>query len=89
MTRNECAHVFALLSEYLDHELPAGTCEELERHLGGCPQCVQFVRSLKRSVELCHQAGACWSVPPVDPTVKAKLRRVYEEMLARRRSLVT
>ena len=43
MTENECARVFALLSEYLDQELPAATCDELEQHLGGCPQCIEFI----------------------------------------------
>ncbi len=84
MTENDCTRIFALLSEYLDRELPPGTCDELEKHLGGCPQCLRFVRSLKRSVRLCHQLGACREVPPIDPHVKAELRAAYDQMLARR-----
>ncbi len=86
MTENECKRVFALLSEYLDRELSSGTCEDLERHLNGCPQCLRFVRSLRHSVNLCRQAGSCLAVPPIDPHVKAGLRAAYEEMLARRRA---
>jgi RNA polymerase sigma-70 factor (ECF subfamily) len=84
MNDNDCCSVFALLSEYLDQELAPATCEELEEHLRGCPQCIQFVQSLKRSVQLCHHYGG-GTAPPVDPEVMAGFRRAYEEMLAKRR----
>ena len=85
MNENECARVFALLSEYLDHELPAVTCDELEQHLGDCPQCVQFVRSLRRSIELCRQYGGCRSLTQLNPNVMDGLRSAYAEMLSKRR----
>jgi anti-sigma factor RsiW len=84
MTENECERVFALLSEYLDQELPPASCEELEQHLRNCPPCIQFVRSLKRSVNLCRQLGQCRDVLRLDPDVMAGLRRAYEKMLAKR-----
>jgi len=34
----DCNRVFSLLSEYLDHELPPATCEELEAHFVGLPR---------------------------------------------------
>ena len=84
MNDNDCSRVFALLSEYLDRELAPATCEELEQHLRGCPECIQFVQSLKRSVQLCHQFGKCMANPPVDKEAMASLRQAYEKMLARR-----
>lgn len=85
MNDRDCGRVFELLSEYLDQELAPATCEELEEHLRGCPQCIQFVQSLKRSVQLCHHYGDCRTAPPVDPEVMAGFRRVYQELLAKRR----
>ena len=85
MTENECARVFALLSEYLDQELPAATCDELEQHLGGCPQCIEFIHSLKRSIELCRQYGGCRNETQIDPNVMEGLRRAYTEMLSKKR----
>jgi anti-sigma factor RsiW len=83
----DCGRVFALLSEYLDQELAPAECEELERHLKGCPQCIQFVRSLKRSVALCRQFGECWTPPPLDPDVMSRFREAYEKALAKRKEL--
>lgn len=86
MNDNDCGRVFALLSEYLDAELAPATCEELEDHLRGCPECIQFVQSLKRSMQLCRQFGKCTPSPPVAPEAMASLRHAYEKMLARRRT---
>ena len=86
MNESDCGRIFSLLSEYLDQELPPATCQELEEHLSGCPQCIRFVQSLKRSVHLCHQYGGSRTAPPVDQKAMAGFRRAYQEMLARRRS---
>ena len=85
MSEIDCGRIFALLSEYLDRELPAATCDELEQHLRDCPQCIQFVRSLKRSMQLCRKYGRSRILPPVKPDVMAGLRKAYAEMLSRRR----
>ncbi len=82
----DCNRVFALLSEYLDRELPPADCERLEQHLNGCPECIEFVESLRRSVKLCRQFGASWTPPPVAPDSIAALRAAYLKMLARRTS---
>ena len=80
-----CSQIFAMLSQYLDRELPPATCADLQEHLRGCPECIQFVDSLKRSVELCRQYGASRPPQPVDPGRLAELRAAYDRMLARRR----
>ena len=85
MKDNDCNRVFGLLSEYLDRELAPATCEELEKHLRACPECVEFVRSLRRSVEICHRLGGCAPMPPPAQEAIASLRRAYAEMLARSR----
>jgi anti-sigma factor RsiW len=85
MNDRECAQIFAMLSEYLDRELPPATCGDLEGHLRDCPECIQFVDSLKRSVELCRHYGASRPPEPVAPDRLAELRAAYDRMLSRRR----
>ncbi len=77
----DCGRVFALLSEYLDEERMPASCEELEEHLRGCPECIQFVRRL----QLCHRFGNRMPAPKVDVEAMGALRQAYEKMLARRR----
>lgn len=80
----DCTRIFELLSEYLDHELAPATCEQLEKHLHDCPECVEFVESLKRSMDLCRQLGNCRPTAQLDREAMARLRNAYEKMLARR-----
>ena len=87
MNDNDCTRIFALLSEYLDGELPPMTCEEFETHFRGCPECIQFLDSLKRSRDLCHRFGKSIATPPADEAAVASLRQAYQRMLARRRAL--
>ena len=89
MHDSDCSHVFALLSEYLDQELEPASCAELEQHLSGCPECVEFIQSLKRSMQLCQQLGKRMPAPHINEEAMAGLRRAYEQMLARRRASPT
>lgn len=51
----ECKELFARLSEYLDGELTAELCQELQQHLEGCAPCKAFARTLRQTVDLCRQ----------------------------------
>jgi len=84
MHDSDCGRIFALLSEYLDQELAPPQCVELEEHLRGCPECIEFVRSLKRSVKLCRQFGDCRPVHLPDADAMSRIRQAYQKMLARR-----
>ena len=85
MTESDCGRLFAMLSEYLDQELAPASCAEIEDHLRGCPECIQFVDSLKQSMRLCRQFGNLAPAAPPDPAALRDLRQAYERMLARRR----
>lgn len=85
MNENDCGQIFALLSEYLDQELPPATCEQLEHHLADCPECIQFVESLKRSVRLCRQFGSSRPAPLPDAASMEALRHAYRDMIEKRR----
>lgn len=51
----KCKDVFALLSDYLNLDLPPDACERIERHLADCPPCIEFAESLRKTVELCRE----------------------------------
>jgi anti-sigma factor RsiW len=61
-----------VLSEYLDEELPASDCRELERHLKGCEPCLAFLATLKTTIEACRNLPAPM-VPPPSPRVRTIL----------------
>jgi len=42
----------ALLGDYLDGELEAELCQEMERHLGDCRPCRAVVDTTRRTIEL-------------------------------------
>jgi RNA polymerase sigma-70 factor (ECF subfamily) len=80
----DCREVFALLSAYLDAELPAATCQEIEAHLADCPPCIEFLHSLRRTIELCHGCESAEVPEPLAPAAREELARAYRQMLVRR-----
>ena len=79
-----CKEMFALLSEYIDAELPAASCDEIRRHLADCPPCIEFLESLKRSVGLCRDCEPAEPPAPLVPAKKEALLAAYQAFLARR-----
>lgn len=77
MNDRDCNAIFAMLSQYLDHELPAADCEQLERHIRACAPCIEFIESLKKSVKLCREFGPDVEPPPLTPAIKEALERAY------------
>ncbi|MBX0330715.1 zf-HC2 domain-containing protein [Oscillochloris sp. ZM17-4] len=49
-----CYDLARQLSAYLDGELPADLCHDLEAHLGGCPDCRVVLDTLGRTVQIVH-----------------------------------
>ena len=80
MKEKDCQAIFAMLSEYLDGQLPPATCEELERHIRDCPPCVEFLDSLKKSVKLCSEYSPSENPPALDPAVKASLQQAFQRL---------
>lgn len=73
----ECRELFARLSAYLDGELSAQERRQIEEHLCGCPPCVEFIESLRRTVDLCHGFEPEGELPPVGPELKQKLLAAF------------
>ena len=69
-SKASCLKVLRRLSAYLDRELGDDLCKEIRRHLGICPPCEVFLKSLRQTIDLCRQAEAA----PLSPAQKARLR---------------
>jgi anti-sigma factor RsiW len=82
-----CKEVFALLSDYLDLELPAETCAEVSAHLADCPPCVEFAESLRKTVELCQRYQPTELPTPLGDQARGELLAAYRKMLDGRKSM--
>ena len=82
----KCKEVFSLLSDYLNLELPPDACKEIEAHLAGCPPCIEFAESLRKTVELCRGYGPSEMPKPLEANAREKLLTAYRTMLAARKS---
>ncbi len=60
---SNCHHLLGSLSEYLDGELEAQLCAELETHLAGCENCRVVVDTLRRTISLYKVDGEQESLP--------------------------
>ena len=79
-----CKEVFALLSDYLDLELPLEACQEIEAHIAGCSPCSEFAESLRKTVDLCRRYQPTELPAPLGQEAKAQLLEAYGKMLATR-----
>jgi len=66
-----CRDLFAQLSEYLDGRVEPATCEEMEKHIEGCPACVAFLQDLRGAIDRCRTLDM-----QCDPAVAKRLRAV-------------
>jgi anti-sigma factor RsiW len=42
-----CVHVVEIVTDYLEGALPAAEARRLERHLGTCPGCTEYLEQLR------------------------------------------
>jgi hypothetical protein len=84
MKEPDCKRIFEMLSQYLDRDLPEATCEELDRHIRDCAPCVEFVASLKRSIQLCRQYETAEQPPAIPASLKQSLSHAYQERIAKK-----
>jgi len=65
----QCRELFATLSEYLDGRVKPATCEQIEAHMKGCPNCVAFLNDLRASIDRCRSMRV-----PCDPVIASRLQ---------------
>lgn len=74
-----CLRILRALSAFIDDELSDDVCVEVRRHLGACPNCEDFVLSLRQTVSLCRHR----QTPTLSSADRARMR---EQILAEARS---
>jgi len=82
----QCREIFALLSDYLNLELPPDACKSIETHLAGCPPCIEFVESLKKTIEICRKFQPAELPAPLVEEAREELLEAYRKMLTARRA---
>jgi len=80
MQNDNCKEIFALLSEYLNLELPPETCKQIETHLAGCAPCIEFTESLRKTMELCRQYQPSKLPAPLGEQAREELLAAYKKM---------
>jgi len=79
-----CKEIFAMLSEYLNLELPLEACREIESHLADCPPCIEFTDSLRKTVDLCRQYRPAELPAPIEAQARDQLLSAWRKTLASR-----
>ena len=68
-----CKRLFAMLSDYIDHEIDPSLCQNVEDHLGDCSPCKAYLASLEETVRRCRRHCT--------EELKAKVRAQVRELL--------
>ena len=79
-----CEEVLALLSAYLDLELPPEDCLHIQQHIEGCPPCDEFADSLRKAVELCRAYAPGPPPERLSRDARAALEAAWRTALAAR-----
>ena len=82
-----CEAVLALLSEYLDLELLPVDCGEVESPLAHCPECVEFLASLRATIALCRDYSPGAMPGPLTDRARRELEEAWRNMLTARQHL--
>jgi anti-sigma factor RsiW len=61
-----CRELIGFLDDYRDQRLPAGDVERFEWHLARCPDCVAYLASYDRTLQLARLAEAPEASPGGD-----------------------
>jgi RNA polymerase sigma-70 factor (ECF subfamily) len=69
-----CKEIFEALSDYLDDDLDAEECDEIETHVEKCVPCQAFLNTLQRTVDFCRDA----TVESINDAQRAELRETLK-----------
>lgn len=75
-----CEEIFAVLSEYIDGELPEELCAAIQAHNGNCPPCQAFVETFTKTIELVRKQPAEPLPPAVKDELAAALKRCQDAL---------
>ncbi|MBG0784160.1 MAG: zf-HC2 domain-containing protein [Anaerolineaceae bacterium] len=58
-----CQDILKNLNAYIDGELDAGVCDQMEAHIDACPDCQIVVNTLKKTIQLYQVDGQDTTLP--------------------------
>lgn len=61
--QHDCKSLIASISDYMDGELQAEVCAELENHLKECHNCRVVVDTLRKTIDIYHDTAAGEGMP--------------------------
>lgn len=73
-----CKDVVENIMEYIDAELDEETLEVLEQHSSGCPECLAFIRTYRKMLEL---TGRLRDNTFVTPGIRERLKKFLKTKL--------
>lgn len=74
-----CEGLLAQISAYLDGDLNAATCEQIEHHARTCPRCERVIADFRATTGICRKAADA----PLPDAVRAKAQARVRELLVR------
>jgi anti-sigma factor RsiW len=80
-----CQELLGQLNDYVDGELAAQLCRDLERHLADCPDCQVVFASLAKTIKLYHLLAETPVELPAD--VEARLMQRLQLPLSHRSAM--
>jgi anti-sigma factor RsiW len=72
-----CRTILTNISAYLDGELDATACEDIERHCQTCQSCRDLVEGLRDTIGLCRRAAS----QPLPEAIRRRARESVRRLL--------
>ena len=83
---SKCHKQIQAIADYIDGELDAKLCAELEEHLSGCENCRLMVDSMKQTVMLCKD-GKCEELPEsISSRLNEAIKKRWEKKFGKAKS---
>jgi len=76
-----CQALLGTLSEYIDGELPADLCQDIEKHLEGCENCRVVLNTTRRTIDLVQIPATEEATVPADVRERLFLRLNLDDYL--------
>lgn len=78
---NSCEGLLGSLSDYIDGELGAELCRQIEKHISECENCRIVVDTTRKTIDLVHASNEGGTVLPDDVRSRLFKRLSLEDYL--------